>query len=106
MGECEYLHTHTHTCAPFCFTFFALLLCTISEVTDPGCGSRIWSGGPVSEAESCQCRGLELHQWHKLSVAGVQCLLKGPGSFWVFNAQICLTSVTCAKLKEKMEFPA
>ena len=39
-------------------------------------------------------------------MAGVQSRLKGPERFWAFYAQICLTSLTRAKPKEKMEFPA
>ena len=50
---------------------------------DPGFGQ----GGPGSEAESCRCSKAELCEQ---IVAGVQGLLKGPGSFWVFNAQICI----------------
>ena len=45
---------------------------------------------PASEAESCQCSEAELCEWSKQFVAGVQDLLKGPGNFWVFNAQICI----------------
>ena len=47
-------------------------------------------GGPASEAESCRCSEAELCKRSKQSVAGVQDPLKGPGSFWVFNAQICI----------------
>ena len=55
------------------------------------CGSRIWSrGGPASEAESCRCSEAKSHERSEQSVAGVQGPLKGPGSFWVFNAQICI----------------
>ena len=57
----------------------------------PRCGSRIWSrGGPASEAESCRRSEVESHERSKLSAAGVQGPLKGPGSFWVFDAQICI----------------
>ena len=55
------------------------------------CGSRIWSrGAPASKAESCQCSEAKLCERSEQSVAGVQGLLKGPGSFWGFNAQICI----------------
>ena len=32
----------------------------------------------------------ELYKWSKQSTPGVQGPLKGPGSIWVFNAQICI----------------
>ena len=55
------------------------------------CGSRIWSrGAPGSEAKSCRCSEKEWCEWSEQIAAGVQGLLKGPGSFWVFNAQICI----------------
>ena len=46
--------------------------------------------GLASEAESYQCSGAELHEQSELSVVRVQGPLKCPGSFWVFNAQICI----------------
>ena len=49
-------------------------------------------GGPASEAKSCRCSKAEAHEQSKQSAAGVQGLLKSPGSFWVFNAQICTFS--------------
>ena len=52
------------------------------------CGSRIWSrGGPGSEAKSCRHSEVESLKRSEQFVAEVQGLLKGPGSFWVFNAQ-------------------
>ena len=55
------------------------------------CGSRIWSrGGPGAEAESCRCSEVESRERSEQFAAGVQGPLKGPGSFWVFNAQICI----------------
>ena len=55
------------------------------------CGSRIWSGGgPASEAESCRRSEAESRKRSEHSAAGVQGPLKGPGSFWVFDAQICI----------------
>ena len=56
------------------------------------CGSRIWSrgGAPASEAESCRHSEAESHERSEYSAAGVQGPLKGPGSFWVFDAQICI----------------
>ena len=48
------------------------------------CGSRIWSGGgQASEAESHRHSESELHKQSEQFVVG-------PGSFWVFNAQICI----------------
>ena len=44
-------------------------------------------GCPGSEAGICQHSKAELHDQRKQFVAGVQGLLKGPGSFWVFKAQ-------------------
>ena len=51
---------------------------------DPGFGQ---GGAPASEAESCRHSKAESR---KHSAAGVQGPLKGPGSFWVFDAQICI----------------
>ena len=47
-------------------------------------------GAPASEAEKCRRSEAESCERSKQSVAGVQGPLKGPGSFWVFNAQICI----------------
>ena len=47
-------------------------------------------GPPASEAESCQHSKAELCERSEQSAAGVQGPLKGPGSFWVFNTQICI----------------
>ena len=47
-------------------------------------------GVPASEAESCRHSKVESRERSEQSVAGVQGPLKGPGSFWVFNAQICI----------------
>ena len=55
------------------------------------CGSRIWSrGAPASEAESCRHSEAESREGSEHSAAGVQGPFKGPGSFWVFDAQICI----------------
>ena len=54
---------------------------------DPGFGQ---GGAPASEAESCQPSEAELHERSEPLPAEVQGLLKDPGSFWVFNAQICI----------------
>ena len=54
---------------------------------DPGFGQ---GGAPASEAENCRCSKAESRERSEQSVAGVQGPLKGPGSFWVFNAQICI----------------
>ena len=47
-------------------------------------------GAPASEAESCRCSKVESRERSEQSAAGVQGPLKGPGSFWVFDAQICI----------------
>ena len=55
------------------------------------CGSGILSGGgPGFEAESCRCSEAESCERSEQCVAGFQGLLKGPGSFWVLIAQICI----------------
>ena len=54
---------------------------------DPGFGQ---GGSPASEAKSCRCSKAEPHEQSEQSLAGVQGPLKGPGSFWVFNASICI----------------
>ena len=53
---------------------------------DPGFGQ---GGAPASEAKSCRCSEVESCKQSEQSAAGVQGLLKGPGRFWDFNAQIC-----------------
>ena len=45
---------------------------------------------PGAEAESCRRSEAELREQSEQFAAGVQGPLKGPGSFWVFNAQICI----------------
>ena len=47
-------------------------------------------GPPASEAEICQRSEAESRERSEQSAARVQGTLKGPGSFWVFNAQICI----------------
>ena len=47
-------------------------------------------GAPASEAESCRHSEAESRERSEHSAAGVQGPLKGPGSFWVFDAQICI----------------
>ena len=54
---------------------------------DPGFGQ---GGAPGAEAESCRRSEAELRERSEQFAAGVQGPLKGPGSFWVFNAQICI----------------
>ena len=58
-----------------------------SSGADPGFGQ---GGAPASEAESCRHSKAESRKRSEHSAAGVQGLLKGPGSFWVFDAQICI----------------
>ena len=52
---------------------------------DPG-----FKRAPAFEAKSCWYSGVELYEWSELSVVEVQDPLNGPGSFWVFNSQICI----------------
>ena len=54
---------------------------------DPGFGQ---GGAPASEAESCRRSEAKSREQSEQSAAEVQGPLKGPGSFWVFNAQICI----------------
>ena len=54
---------------------------------DPGFGQ---GRAPASEAESCRHSEAELRKQSEHSATGVQGPLKGPGSFWVFDAQICI----------------
>ena len=54
---------------------------------DPGFGQ---GGAPASEAESCRRSEAESCERSEHSAAEAQGPLKGPGSFWVFDAQICI----------------
>ena len=47
-------------------------------------------GARGSEAESCRRSEAESHEQSEQFAARFQGLLKDPGSFWVFNAQICI----------------
>ena len=47
-------------------------------------------GGQASEVENCRHSEVESHEQSEPLAAGVQGPLKGPGSFWVFNAKICI----------------
>ena len=47
-------------------------------------------GAPASAAECCRRSEAESRERSEQYAAGVQGPLKGPGSFWVFNAQICI----------------
>ena len=59
----------------------------IGPGADPGFGQ---GGAPASETESCRHSEAESRKRSEQSAAGVQGPLKGPGSFWVFNAHICI----------------
>ena len=61
--------------------------CLVVTGADPGFGQ---GGAPASEAESCRRSEAESRERSEHSAAGVQGPLKGPGSFWVFDAQICI----------------
>ena len=54
---------------------------------NPGFGQ---GRAPGAEAESCRRSEVESRERSEQFVAGVQGPLKGPGSFCVFNAQICI----------------
>ena len=62
-------------------------ICIAFSGADPGFGQ---GGAPGPEAESCQHSEVESCKQSQQFAAGVQGLLKGPGSFWVFNGQICI----------------
>ena len=47
-------------------------------------------GAPASKAESCRHSEAESCERSEHSAARAQDPLKGPGSFWVFDAQICI----------------
>ena len=66
---------------------FGCNLYIVPSGADPGFGQ---GGAPGAEAESCRRSEAELREWSEQFAAGVQGPLKGPGSFWVFNAQICI----------------
>ena len=59
----------------------------VSTGADPGFGQ---GRALASEAECCQHSEVESCEQSEQSAARVQGLLKGSGSFWVFNAQICI----------------
>ena len=61
--------------------------CRFLSGADPGFGQ---GGDPASETESYRRSKAESRERSKQSAAGVQGPLKGPGSFWVFDAQICI----------------
>ena len=47
-------------------------------------------GAPASEAENCRHSEAASHGRSEPLAAGDQGPLKGPGSFWGFNGQICI----------------
>ena len=68
------------------------LLCQIlrQEYPQVRIQDLVKGGAPASEAESCRHSEAALRERSEHSAAGVQGPLKGPGSFWVFDAQICI----------------
>ena len=58
----------------------------------PGADPGFDQGGAASGVESCRCSTVESCEWNELSAVGVQGSFKGSGSFWDFNAQICIIS--------------
>ena len=74
---------------------------SLKSGADPGFGQ---GGARASEAESCRRSEVESHKQSKHSVTRVQGPLKGPGSFWGFDAQICiLTHSKCRAIKQSMQ---
>ena len=70
----------------YCFRLICIQVLQASGA-DPGFGQ---GGAPASEAQSCRCSEVESHKRSEQSAAGVQDPLKDPGSFWIFDAQICI----------------
>ena len=66
---------------------YVIDLVSVHTGADPGFGQ---GGAPASVAESCRRSEAESRERSEQYAAGVQGPLKGPGSFWVFNAQICI----------------
>ena len=64
--------------------------CACVGVCDAGVDPGFGQAGDPASAEICRCSGAESHKQIEQSVAWVQGLLKGPGRFWGFNAQICI----------------
>ena len=77
---------HFKTCSIRCLSII-LTVWVYYPGADPGFGQ---GGAPASEAESCRHSEAESHERSEHSAAEVQGPLKGPGSFWVFDAQICI----------------
>ena len=67
-----------------------VISCTSCESKQVRIQDLVKGGAPASEAESCRHSEAESCERSEHSVAGVQGPLKGPGSFWVFDAQICI----------------
>ena len=63
----------------------------VASGVDPGFGQ---GGAPASEAETCRRSKAESCKASEHSAARVQGPLKGPGSFWVFDAQIYICILT------------
>ena len=55
-----------------------------------GTGEDSVKGAPASEAQCCQHSKVESREWSEQPAARVQGPLQDPGSFWVFDAQICI----------------
>ena len=68
--------------------YFAIHL-PASDYCYTGADSGFGQGGaPAFEAKSCRRSETESREHSEPLAAGVQGPLKGPGNFWVFNAQI------------------
>ena len=66
------------------------MFCLFLESNQVRIQDLVKGGAPASEAESCRQSEAESRERSEHSAAGVQGPLKGPGSFWVFDAQICI----------------
>ena len=64
--------------------------CSYFMITQVRIQDLVKGGAPASAAESCRRSEAESCERSEQYAAGVQGPLKGPGSFWVFNAQICI----------------
>ena len=71
-------------------TLFIIFSCQILVSLQVRIQDLVKGGAPASEAESCRHSEAESRERSEHSAAGVQGPLKGPGSFWVFDAQICI----------------
>ena len=87
--ECVTQNQFITVCEPVCFHIIHTLQFA-STSFQVRIQDLVKGGAPASEAESCRRSEAESCERSEHSAAGVQGPLKGPGSFWVFDAQICI----------------